>query len=712
MQVKTGRNDPCPCGSGKKFKKCCFDKAEIRAPLSSVAAKSSAPPVAEMNRLLSLFNAGRHAEAEDLSRMLLDRNPDFGVLWMMLGLLLERQGKDAHVALQRATELMPEDADAHSHLGVALRRLGRLDEAVAACRRAVQIKPGYADGHSNLGNVLRDLRRFADAEASYRRALEINPDFAVAHSNLGNVLKDRGRIEDAAASFRRAIRLNPELAGAHSNLGIALRDLGQFDAALACYRRALGLNPNLAEAHSNLGVALRDLEQFDAALASYRRALELNPDFAEALSNLGSILSELGQFDAAVAAYRRALSVEPRHTDALGNLGCVLMQLGEPAEAERLLSRAIESSPENARALAMALSYVPYRTEDPRFIHLESVYARRASLPVDDRIKLNFAVGKALETNKQYEASFAAYAEGNRLHHALHPFDEAADARRVKAWCSSFTPRLFEACAGATARFDANHDDPVPIFIVGMPRSGTTLIEQMLASHPQVFGAGELTAIGELTQRAERLSFDAPYREATLAALRQLGREYLERLAALAPGKRYVTDKMPENYQSLWLIHLMLPTAKILHAVRDPLDTCFSCYALRFTSGHEYSYDLAMLGGRYGRYRTLMTHWHAVLPAGRILDVNYEDTVAAPEREARRMLEHLGVDWDPACLRFYESTRIVRTASFSQVRQPIYASSVARWRHFAAHLAPLQAALRTEAAVSTRAGEHSGSAAR
>jgi hypothetical protein len=229
-----------------------------------------------------------------------------------------------------------------------------------------------------------------------------------------------------------------------------------------------------------------------------------------------------------------------------------------------------------------------------------------------------------------------------------------------------------------------------------MLRSGTTLIEQILASHPDIHGAGELTTLDGLAKKAKLLSLDILDWKEALIALRKLGQEYLDQVWKLAPDARYITDKMPGNYGHLGLIHLMLPNAKIIHAVRDPMDTCFSCYSIRFTLGHEYSYDLGTLGRQYQRYSKLMKHWHNVLPAGRILDVRYEDNISDPEREARRILEYLGLPWDPVCLKFYESGRAVRTASVAQVRKPIYSSSVARWKRFENHLEPLLEAIRAD----------------
>ncbi len=344
--------------------------------------------------------------------------------------------------------------------------------------------------------------------------------------------------------------------------------------------------------------------------------------------------------------------------------------------------------------LFKALFYFRYRQDDPRFARLGATYAGRESLPIGERIKLDFAMGKAMEDVGQYGESFCAYEEGNRLHYTQHPYDEAGADQFLEATRNFFSSSLFEAFAAATSPLPTVPDERIPVFIVGMPRSGSTLIEQVLASHPAIFGAGELTTLNSVIGKAEALLRAAPESPASLTALRELGREYLEQIAALSPESRLIINKMPGNYRYLGLIHLMLPNAKIIHSMRNPMDVSFSCFTQNFFVGHAYTYDLGAMGRQYLRYVESMRHWHGVLPAGWILDSRYEDMVAEPEREARRMLEYLGLPWDAACLGFHEHKRAVHTASVAQVRKPIYSGSVARWKRYEDHLAPLLGILR------------------
>ena len=308
--MKPGRNDPCSCGSGKKYKNCCLGKAVFDPP------RSSAPPSDEISQLDALFNA----EMENRARALLKLYPDSGIVWKQLSASLHMQGKDPLPALQKAAELLPNDAEAHGNLAAVLRARGQLEAALASARRALLIRPDFAEAHNNLGVTLKDLGRLDEAVASYRRALEIKPGFAEAHNNLGKVLSELGQFDSAAASYRRALEIKPDYADIHNNLGNALNELGQLEAAQACFRRALELKPGFAEAHNNLGVILEKISQLDAAVASYRKAVEIKPDYAEAHNNLGVVLQTLGQPKAALASYRKALEIKPDYVLAYSNL--------------------------------------------------------------------------------------------------------------------------------------------------------------------------------------------------------------------------------------------------------------------------------------------------------------------------------------------------------------------------------------------------------
>jgi tetratricopeptide (TPR) repeat protein len=368
-----GRNDPCPCGSGKKYKKCCLDSAP---------PQGAAPPPGGLDELVALYHARRYEELERRARLLAEQFPTAGTVWKVLGAALQMQGKDALHAMQHAAQFLPADAEAHynlgnvlydfgrqeeaavcyrralvlkpefarahNNLGFVLHHMGQAENALASFRRALEIEPGFALAHNSAGIVLRDLGRLEDAVASYRHALASMPDYAEAHYNLGNVAQEQGRLADAAASYRQALRIKPDFAQAHGNLGNALRGLGQLDEALACYRRSLAIAPNFAETHCNLGIALFELRQFDEARASYRRALEIRPDYAEAYYNLGNVLQEMDSPEDAITAYLQALALKPDFAEAHYNLGNALQELRLLDDAVTSYRRALEIKPGRA----------------------------------------------------------------------------------------------------------------------------------------------------------------------------------------------------------------------------------------------------------------------------------------------------------------------------------------------------------------------------
>ena len=677
---------------------------------------------AHNNLGLSLRNLGRLVEAKVCFIRALQFNPDSAEIHNNLGLALHDMGDlvSAETSFLCALGIRPNYAEAHNNLGITLRdqeRLidaqacflvaleykheypeayynlaitfqdqGRFEEAESSYRHVIRLKADFADAHNNLGEILLNLNRSEEARVSYLLAIELNPTYSVAYNNLGNALLKLGRLDEAEESYRRALHINPNYAEAHYNLGISLHSLGRPAETESCCRRAIELKPNYFEAHNNLGVTLYELGRPHEAEASYRRSIEINPEYPEAHNNLGNVFMFMGRLIEAEASYRRAIDTKPDFADAYSNCGSVLMELGKTEEAKNLIYKAIELAPGAARNLVIAMLYISFQQDDPRLKQLEAVYDKRESLPLEEKIRLNFAMGKAMENIGQYDRSFSAYEEGNRLHFQKHPFDEAEDDRFIEKLCAILTADLFKQSDAIEKTLPPIQDKRVPIFIVGMLRSGTTLIEQILASHPAVYGAGELTTMDDFVKKAKLITFEFIDWKEALLALRKLGQEYLDQLFKFAPDVDYISDKMPGNYVHLGLIHLMFPNAKIIHAMRDPMDTCFSCYAIRFTLGHEYSYDLGALGRQYLRYSKLMKHWHEVLPPGRILHVHYEDNISDPEQEARRMLEYLGLPWDPACLKFHESDRVVRTASVAQVRKPIYSSSVGRWKSFKEHL--------------------------
>jgi len=645
------------------------------------SAHSEALAPAAMNELAALFNAGRYAQLEQRARGLLERHPRAGLLWQMLGLALRRQGKDAVAALQTAALLLPDDAGAHNNLGNALSQLGRLEDAIASYRRALTLNPHSAEAHNNLGNVQRDLGQLDQAVVSYRRAIQIRPDYAEAHHNLADALARLGQPEAAAAGYRAAAALRPDFAESHHNLGNVLLDLGRPAEAMASYQRALALHPEFAEAHNNLGTALRGLGRLDDALASYRRALRIRPDFSDAYRNLGSALRLQGRIGEAQDSCSKALAIDPQSAATIAVLAEMHADRGQFAEAEQLFRRAISIEPQTAEAWVGIARLRTMSSSDAAWAAQALRIAERV-LPPRKEVLLRYALGKYFDDVQDFGQAFIHYRRANELTQRYQAgYDRQAMTQAVDL--------IIQSCDRDWV--DRRRTDAIasrrPVFIVGMMRSGTTLAEQILASHPSVFGAGELMFWSTAAASCARAPPGDLARERALPAL---AGEYLKLLGNLCADALRVVDKMPGNFMHLGLIHAALPGARVIHMQRDPIDTCLSIYFQHFESFHPYATDLSDLAHYYSQYLRLMQHWRTALPPDTMLEVPYEGLVEEQEAWSRSMLQFIGLPWDPHCLEFERTERTVITASKWQVRQKISRSSVRRWRHYEQFVAPLK----------------------
>jgi tetratricopeptide (TPR) repeat protein len=640
------------------------------------------PPLSiQMKQLVALLNAGRHAELEVKARELLDLHPNSGAAWQVLSTALTRQGKDSLHALQTAAQLLPEDAGVHNNLGNAFGRLGRLDEAVANYRRALLLSPEFAEAHSNLGHALLDLRLPDAAALSIRRAIELKPRYAEAHDNLGSAMLELGQPNEAVASHRRALEIEPLFCEAHNNLGNAWLELGSVESAVASYRRALEINPRFAEAYNNLGNALRGLGQLDDAEASYRRAIDINPYFAEAYCNLGIALRLQGRTTEAQDSCRKALELKPQSAATYAVLAESSADQGNFAEAAKLFERAMSVEPESAEIWAGIVRLRKMTHADGAWLAQAQRIAGQG-LPPRQEIGLRYAIGKYFDDVEDFEQAFANFCRANELTKLRRPpYDGEQLTKIVDLVISAYG-------AGWVSRPRPNPlESARPIFIVGMLRSGTSLAEQILASHPAVFGAGELTFWNNALASYQIFALSA---EASDTVLPRMAEDYLRLLQRLSSGALRVIDKMPTNFPFLGLIHAALPNARIIHLQRNPVDTCLSIYFQHFEATASYANDLEDLAHYYTEYLRVMRHWRSILPGHVILEVPYEGLVDDQEAWSRRMLEFVGLPWDPSCLNFHKTNRTVITASKWQVRQAITRTSVGRWRNYTKVLGPLQ----------------------
>lgn len=579
--------------------------------------------------------------------------------------------------------------DIASLLGEALQhhRAGNLEDAERIFHRILAVDPRNADSLHLLGMIdyQRGLRQ--DAAEKIRRAIAIDGNYPAYHSNLGTVLQALGELDEAAACYERALAFKPDWADLHSNLGNIQLAQGKPELAAASQDRALALNPDLAEAHSNLGNVLQSQGRLDEAVARYERALLLKPDYATAHNNLGNALAALGRIDDAADHYQRALALRPDYADACNNLGNIRKAQGKFEEATALFEQAIRIRPAYARAHFNRAEIKTFHSGDPDLAMLQDLAARN-DLSADDAMHIHFGLAKALADSGDHLRSFEYLRSGNALKRSRIHYDEKAVEEYFARIASIFTVELFDRLAGQ------GHPSPAPVFVLGMPRSGSTLIEQILASHPQVHGAGELTILEKLEASDPLTPYPDSVPRLTGEALHRLGESYVASLPHVTPHKLRIVDKLPGNFLRAGLIRLILTNARIIHTVRDPIDTCVSCYSKLFEAGLFYTYDLGELGRFYARYHSLMRHWRHVLPPASMLDVRYEDVVDDLEGQARRLIAFCGLPWDDRCLGFHQNNLPVKTASAVQVRQPLFRSSLQRWRKYEAELGPLLAELK------------------
>jgi tetratricopeptide (TPR) repeat protein len=704
-----------------------LEAARVASPVAAAPQATSpghALIVAEQKR-----RQGFLGDADELARRVLTDDPGNAEAAHMLGIVAHQSGKTSEAIdhLRRAIAINPDVALYHANLGEMCRLVGRVDEAIAAGRRAIELNPDYPGALSNLGIALFDQGKFEEALTHYDRALALQDDFAQAHSNRGNALQRLKRFAEAEPAYRRAIALQPNFGDAWNNLGTCLRELKRPDEAEKVYRRALELKPNDPDTLDNLALAIKDLERLDEAVelmrralviearndklylhygtllldqdkvedaaAAAERALALNPNNHDAINLMGRIAFERGDLLGALTNFRRALALKPDLADAYNNMGNALKELGRLEEAKEAYLQAVRLDPDITGVYVNLADSKTFAPGDLHLAAMEKLAAKTEGLSNADRMQLDFALGKAYADLKDHARSFKHLTDGNARKRATITYDEKSTLALFDSIEAVFTPELIKAKSGA------GDPSPLPIFVIGMPRSGTTLVEQIVASHPTVHGAGELQTFNDvvLTVRGsdgKPIAFPAFVPAIQAPALKQLGARYVALVRQLAAeagqtNARHVTDKMPSNYYFAGLIHLALPNARIINTIRDPVDTCISCFSKLFSAEQNHTYDLGELARYYKRYERLMAHWRRVLPAGRILDVRYEDVVADLEGQARRIISYCGLPWDDRCLSFHKTDRPVRTASASQVRQPIYNTAVGRWRVYEQHIGPL-----------------------
>lgn len=690
------------------------------------------PQPQQMNLQQAMLQAGdlqargELQQAETLLRQILQVQPEFAPALHLLGVVAHQCGQyDLAIDLvSRAVAINDQVPLFQANLGEIYRKQGQVDQAIRHGEKAVALNPSMAAALSNLGIAYYDKEEYEQARSCHERALALDanlphslnnmgsimrefkqPDKALEYyhrasaadanyleplNNMGLVLIEEERHAEAIAPLTSAVRQDPGYSDAWCNLGCAYTVLENYEKGMQAYQQAIQLRPDYLEAHLGMARIYMDLENPREAEAMVRRALEIDPGKAEAYSMLASIYNELALLDKAEECYRKALELDPELVGAYMGRGHMHMESGDFDVAEDCFNKALELDDEDTLAIRFAFSQLRKVTPDNEHFRVLRELDQVDRLRGNEAINYYYAMGKCLDDTGEHEQAFEYYLQGAKRKRDTIGYDPQSNRQLTESIQAIFTADWIGQLAGN------GNPSAVPIFILGMPRSGTTLTEQIIASHPLVYGAGELRDLKDLATRLVSPAgtvYPGSLRGLNAQGLQLLGDEYVKRLAERAPDAARITDKMPGNFQLLGLIHLILPQAKIIHVQRHPLDTCISGFTRLFRSNQNQSYDLREQGLFYRDYYHLMQHWRTVLPPGSFYEVRYEELVQDNENQVRRLIDYCGLPWDDACLESHKTKRTVKTASITQVRQPIYTHSLERWRRYDKFLAPLREGL-------------------
>jgi len=669
-------------------------------------------PIAHSNLASAYWTMGDNDRAEESAKKAISIQPDYADGYVNYGIAVNAKGNTDEAAKlwEKALELQPNHPNALINLGNAMRDLGKLKESEEYCRKALEAAPNNTIALVNLGNALLDQTFTNEAEELYRKAIQFDPSYIDAHNNLSLVLMSQLRFDEAAAQARHALAFDANDLTALANLSVSLRETGQFQEAEFAARKALSLKPDSAEARIDLADILflsdrldeaeivfneataiapnsprlymklasvqERLNHFDDAIKSLDKALELSPDMADIYHKRGMVYLMSNQIDESLEAFDKALEINPEFIQAIASKSETLQTKGDMDAARETIQKGLEID-RSFPSLYYTLSKVKKFTEDdPDLKKMIEIADNAEGLGHAQATALHFALFKAFQDVKEYDSAFDNLMKGNDRKRSRVPYDRNAQNKvydTIINTCNADFMKKFEGTGS---------DSKVPIFIIGMPRSGTTLTEQIISSHPDVFGAGELHYLMDAETKHGSINPD------NSAAL---GDSYVEMAQAIHPDAlkaKHITDKMPGNYMRVSQIIASLPNAKIIHCQRNAMDTMLSCYKQLFARGQYWSYNFEEMAEHYVQYERMMDHWRHVFP-GQFLEINYEDTVNDFENQARKLIDYVDLEWNDACLSPHKQERSILTASKGQVRKPIYKTSIEAWRRYEKQMQPL-----------------------
>lgn len=706
----------------------------------AMSGRVNIPPAKAIEMAGAFYQRRQFAQAERVCRQVIAARPAQADAHNILGVTLAAGGAwdKAIESLERAIKLNPQAASYHANLGEVLRQAGRRKEAVEALEKAVEIDPENSQALNNLGILNYELRRYKVAVEFYKRALKARPDMAEAMNNLGNALRLTGDIDGAINAYQDALTVRERYPEAYNNLGTLLQQDKKFSEAEHAFRKAIQHNNRYVEAYNNLAVllasqkkevdALRivgDALKFApkhvptllttakiqlrrnavvAAEQAAKLALQQDPNSMEAMTVMGQIYHETDRYDEAIEVLKKAVDAGAKGPETLNFYGVALKSVGRLEEAREYILKALEQNDSIYGAYANLNDLIDFASDvgSKLFDRMEAIMDSVPNQEAEQFLPLHFAYAKALEDRGEHEKALHHYILGGKMKRRQLDYKEADTFGFFDSIRAAFPKEVFE-----NRPFEGTDDDRL-VFIVGMPRSGSTLVEQILSSHPDVYGAGEVKhlsrAIGVLRDRFPSLpKYPEMAAKMTPAQYGLVAKNYLTAMENGAGDAKKITDKLLTNYFFLGLINLLFPKAKVINTLRDPVDTCLSGFTKLFKDDMPHSYDLTELGRYYGKYKEMMDHWKEVLPKDFITTVVYEDVVADTEKEAKRLIEFLGLPWNDKCLEFHKSDRPVKTASVAQVRKPIYKSSVKRWAKYGEGLKPLVDAIEGKSGKTSKA---------
>ena len=642
------RNSPCPCGSGEKYKKCC-----------------GAVNVADSEEL---------DIASQKRELIKENQQDFG--------------QEDNVNNEAGTDNNSNDLlAAQNYYNQAVKCVdeNKLNDAAEFFSKALSIQPA-AEVYYNLATVQDKGGNLRDAVESIRNAINLKPDFYPAYVFQGNIFNKLGNLDKAIESHNKALTIKPDLPEAFFNLGCIFNAQSKTGEAIAYFEKALSIKPDFPEINRLLGFIYANQDDQEKAAVHFEREFDINPGHYKALTDLGKTFMKIEKFQQAADCFERAIAINPEYSDAYSNFGGLLNYLGDKEGAIHNLHKSISLKPEKAYSHFTLASLQKYSGNEKHINDMEELLSS-PEIDDDQRILLSFALGKAWEDSGQYERAFEHLENGNNLKRSKFEYSiEGAKAsfdHIKKIINKSFL----------SAQKVAGTSDETPIFIFGMPRSGTSLVEQIVASHSCVFGGGERDYVSKIIFGSNSTMSGPEFLENVIArdfssCISRLADEYIKRIRKLSSTAKYITDKMPYNFIYLGFISKCFPNAKLIHCKRNPLDNCLSIFKNIFESGNEYAYNLVETGKYYKLYEDLMKHWCETL-AVPICDVVYDDIIVDQKKETERLLRYCNLPWEDNCLSFYKTEGVVKTASVAQVRKPIYKGSVELWRKYSDRLGPL-----------------------